>query len=201
MITGIIYALVALGLLIRLISWARAYRRGGFQVERSARVDAKVEDVFPLLNNLANWYVWSPWETISPSLKKVYEIQNINLDLNIVTTYGGPALGVGAKSSWSGYGSSWKGDMEILESEFQRRIKFKINFKEPSRPNNIGEIHLEPDGAGTLISWKMHGKRNPIPVTWWIYSSMDTQLGDDFERGFGNLKAVLKANINSQLES
>ena len=92
---------------------------GGFllprtaHVERSIVIDAPPAMVFTVLNGFGQFNRWSPWADIDP---------------NAVTTYEGPAAGVGAKMSWSGNAEVGTGSQEILESVPYEAIRLRLTF-------------------------------------------------------------------------
>lgn len=167
-------AIVAAVLILLLLA---SRRPDDFRIERSARIEAKPEDVFAEINDFRNWKQWSPWEKLDP---------------NMVTTYDGPESGVGAKTAWSGNNKAGQGAMEILESESPNRVKIKLDFLKPFEAHNTTEFHLKAEGSATLISWQMYGKNNLISKVFGLFMNMDAMIGKDFEEGFENLKTVLK---------
>ena len=62
-----------------------ATRPKAFHVERSAQINAPVDVVFPLINNLQRWPRWSPFEKLDPNMNRTFE---------------GPPAGPGAISTW-----------------------------------------------------------------------------------------------------
>jgi hypothetical protein len=172
-----LYVLTALVIVIVVLLVMASTRPSEFRIERSARIEARPEDVFDEINDFRNWKQWSPWEELDP---------------NMVTTYDGPDSGAGAKTAWSGNGKAGQGAMEILESESPNRVKIKLDFLKPFEAHNTTEFHLKAEGSATLISWQMYGKNNLISKVFGMFMNMDATIGRDFEEGFENLKIVLK---------
>ena len=147
----------------------------GFQIVRSATVQAPPDRVFPLINDFHNWLKWSPWEKLDPAMKK---------------DFGGPASGVGSSYAWSGNSKAGEGRMEITESEAPSRVKLDLNFIRPFKSNNTTQFDLSPSGNGTNVNWTMNGSANFMTKIWMIFVNMDKMVGKDFEEGLMNLKRV-----------
>ena len=60
----------------------------------------------------------------------------------------------------------------------------------PFEPHNVNEFTLEPVGASTLVTWKMHGANAYFMRVMGIFVNMDKVMGEHFDRGLDNLKVV-----------
>ncbi len=145
-----------------------------FRLERSTRVSAPPEKVFPFLDDFHNWAEWSPWERLDPALKR---------------SYSGAEKGVGAVYEWTGNNKVGTGRMEILES-MPERVVVKLQFIKPWQATNTTEFTLRPADGGTNVVWAMYG---PDPFMFRVMKTimdMEKAIAKDFDNGLANLKAA-----------
>jgi Polyketide cyclase / dehydrase and lipid transport len=152
-----------------------ATRPDTFRVRRSASINAPPEKVFALLNDFHRWGVWSPWEKMDPSMKRIYS---------------GAANGKGAVYEWEGNRKVGQGRMEITESSPSAGVTIRLDFIKPFEAHNVAEFTLEADGGSTNVTWWMHGHLPYIAKVIHVFFNMDRIVGKDFETGLANLKAV-----------
>ena len=146
-----------------------------FQIERSMKMKAMPETIFPLINDLHRWQAWSPWANKDPAMKNPYS---------------GANSGVGAIYEWSGNRDVGQGRMEITDMSPLSRIELKLDLIEPFATQNIVELRLEFDGDFTETTWLMHGPMPFVSKIFSVFSSMDSLVGKDFEADLANLKAL-----------
>jgi len=150
-----------------------AFRPSTIQIQRSRNIRAPAERVFTLINDFHNWPLWAPQDREDPTLKR---------------TFSGPEAGLGATSEWSGSGSSGKGRMSIVESEAPKRVAIAVDFVKPFEAHNKNEFTLEPSGASTRVTWKMHGTNAYFMRVMGLFVNMDKLMGEHFEHGLENLQ-------------
>jgi uncharacterized protein YndB with AHSA1/START domain len=144
-------------------------------VERTASIKAPPEKIFPLINDFDNWGAWSPYEKKDPAMKR---------------TRRGAASGKGAVYAWDGDRNVGKGRMEIADASPPSKVTLKLDFEKPFEAHNIVNFTMEPKGDVTSVTWAMHG---PVPYMAKIVHvifNMDRMVGQDFEAGLANLKAL-----------
>ena len=167
-------ALVILALAAIVLIYA-ATRPGTFRVERTARIAAPPEKIFPLINDFHRWGEWSPYEKLDPGMKR---------------TFGGASAGKGATYAWEGNDKAGAGRMEILESAPSSKISIKLDFTKPFEARNMAEFTLQPQGGETQVTWAMHGPSPYVAKLMGIFFNMDQMIGKDFETGLANLKTA-----------
>jgi hypothetical protein len=79
--------------------------------------------------------------------------------------------------------------MEITEAK-PSRITIQLDFTKPFESHNIAEFTLEPRGASTNVTWAMQGPNLYLGKVMSIFVNMDRIIGEDFEAGLANLKAI-----------
>ncbi len=143
-----------------------------FRIERRAAIAAPPEKIFPLINDLAAWRAWSPWEKLDPNMQR---------------TYGASTTGVGGNYAWESK-KAGAGRMEIVESG-PSKIVIKLDFLKPFAAHNMVEFLLQPEGAATTVTWAMYGPQPFMSKLMGLFFNMDKLVGKDFETGLANLKA------------
>jgi uncharacterized protein YndB with AHSA1/START domain len=167
--------ILAILFLIAAILVFAATKPDTFRIQRSMVIQAPPEKIFPLINDLHNWPQWAPQDREDATMKR---------------TFGGPESGVGATSTWSGSGNTGRGQMTITSSAPPGSVVVTVDFEKPFQAHNINEFMLEPDGASTRVTWKMHGPNLYVMKLMSVFTNMDRVMGKHFETGLENLKQV-----------
>jgi len=169
-VQNILLVLVAL---IGLLLVAAAFKPASFRVQRSVRVAAPAERVYPHIADFRLWRSWSPWEGLDPELKR---------------TYGGPASGKGSTYAWDGNKKAGAGSMEMIEANEPRRVTIDLRFTRPFPAHNTTEFMLNGEGDATEVTWAMHGPQPYVMRLRTFFHGVDKLIGPDFERGLAKLK-------------
>ena len=148
-----------------------------FRYSRSATINAPAAIVFENINDLHKWQAWSPWAKMDPNAKINYE---------------GPTSGIGAIFGWAGNKHVGEGKMTITESKATDLILIKLDFIKPFESSNTTEFTFKTVGNQTLVTWSMFGKNNFMAKGFGLFVNCDKMLGDEFEKGFANLKGVVE---------
>lgn len=146
-------------------------------VERTIDIAAKPPVVFTVLNGFRQFDKWSPWAGIDP---------------NAVTTYDGPASGVGAKMAWAGNADVGTGSQEILESQPHERIVVKLAFGDFGGDYRA-TYRLEPVGEGTRLTWSYDADFGGDLLLRYFGLMSESMLGPDYERGLRQLKTLVES--------
>ena len=167
----IIVAVVA-ALLGGLFGFA-ATKPNSFRIQRTTRINAPPQKIFPMINDFHHWTAWSPWEQLDPNLKRKYS---------------GAASGPGAVYDWSGNGKAGTGRMEIKDVATGRKVVIQLDFIKPIKAQNTAEFTLSPQGATTEVTWAMYGPSRFMSKVISVFMNMDKLVGKDFEKGLAALK-------------
>jgi uncharacterized protein YndB with AHSA1/START domain len=151
-----------------------ATKPDSFRVQRTVLISAPPDKVFPLINDIKAWTVWSPYEKKDPAMKR---------------TYGAVTAGKGATYAWDGDKNVGQGSMEIVESS-PRKIVLKLDFLKPFEAHNMGEFVLEPKGDSTSVTWAIYGPSPYMSKVVGTFMNIDDMIGRDFEKGLADLKAA-----------
>ena len=150
-----------------------------FTIQRSTRIAAPAEAIFPLLNDFHAWNRWSPWETLDPAMTR---------------SHSGAPSGKGAVYEWEGNNKVGKGRMEISESMPPTKVVLDLQFITPWEARNVTEFRLEPNAEGTHVVWAMSGQHNFTAKVMAVFMNMDTLVGKDFEKGLATIKQVAETS-------
>jgi uncharacterized protein YndB with AHSA1/START domain len=170
-------AIVLIGVVACILFFA-ATRPSTLYIQRSLLIAAPSGKIFDLINDFHRWPQWAPQDTEDASMKR---------------TYSGAANGAGALSEWRGKGSTGSGRMEITESRSPAEIKIQTTFVKPFEATNLNEFTLEPEGAGTRVTWSMQGSNLYFMKLMGLFTNMDRLMGRHFEVGLRNLKRLAEA--------
>ena len=147
-----------------------------FRIARSATIAAPPARVAPYIQDFHAWEKWSPYEKLDPKMKK---------------TFSGAERGVGATYAWEGNSKAGAGRMTIAAATPQK-ISIALHFTKPMRSENTAEFTLEPDGAGTRVTWTMIGPKNLMMKLMGIFMNMDKMIGEAFKEGLEKLKELVE---------
>jgi hypothetical protein len=169
-IIGIVLALGVAALLVY-----ASIRPDSFSVRRSTSIIAPPEKIFPLINDFSRWSGWSPYERKDPGMQRRFD---------------GPAAGKGAIYAWEGNKDVGQGRMEIADAAASSRVTLKLDFVKPFEAHNKVDFTLEPKGNATEVTWTMNGPMPFVSKVISLFVDMDRMIGQDFEAGLANLKAI-----------
>ena len=168
-IIGVVVVVAIAGILLY-----AATKPDSFRVQRTVLINAPSDKVFPLINDIKAWTVWSPYEKKDPAMKR---------------TYGAVTAGKGATYAWDGDKNVGQGSMEIVESG-PRKIVIKLDFLKPFEAHNMAEFLLEPKGDSTSVTWAIYGPSPYMSKVIGTFMNIDDMIGRDFEKGLADLKAA-----------
>lgn len=162
---------VAAGVLGATVALSAFALPGRAEVERSIEIAAAPADVFAFVNSPAGFDTFNPFRADDPGL---------------VTTYEGPAAGVGATLRW--HGKQGDGAQTILASQANTRVDMALDLGAMGKPSQ--SFVLEPTATGTRLTWRTEAKFGPNPIARVFGLGMDGMLGPVYERGLSDLKTL-----------
>ena len=166
---------IAVVLLLAAVLIFAATRPDTLRVQRATSIKAPPEKIFPLINDFDRWGAWSPYEKKDPAMKR---------------SRSGAASGKGAVYAWEGNGEVGAGRMEIADTTAPSKVTINLDFVKPFEAHNVVDFTLEPKGDATSVTWAMHGPAPYISKLMGLFFNMDRMIGNDFEAGLANLKAI-----------
>lgn len=145
-------------------------------IARSILIGAVPEIIFPYINNPRRMEEWNPFTKDDETLKM---------------TYSGPDEGVGAQSAWEGNSKTGIGQATITESEINKRVAVRLDFKKPFVGTNAGEYRLESKDGATKFTWTIT-ESALIPRVLSRILNIDKMVGAQLEKGLANLKTLIE---------
>lgn len=143
-----------------------------YQLTRTVSTTASLERVQPLLEDLARWPEWSPWE---------------RADTTIVTTLGPITAGVGATQSWTDHTG---GGRLVLTRVQPGRVEYDVWFADSGEPAH-SVMSAQPGSDGQLqVSWSMDGEMNMPGLGPYFAMMVQGMIGPMFDQGLQALKQV-----------
>ena len=170
------YIVIAIAVVILGVLIYAATKPDVFHVERSVRILATPEAIFPLINDLHRWEVWTPYDK-DPAIQR---------------TYSGSATGVGARYAWQGNKQVGQGEISIRETQPPRLLVFDLHMIKPFKGRNMATFSLAHDGDATRVTWSLDDKHKLLQKTMSIFLNLDNMIGRDFEVGLAQLKTVIE---------
>jgi hypothetical protein len=167
-------ALVVLAVAVAGVLAFAATKPDSFTVQRSASIKAPPEKISAVLTDFRGWGAWSPWEKMDPAMKR---------------TYSGAPKGKGAVYAWAGNSEVGEGSMTLTEAG-PTRVALDLDFVKPFEGHNKVVFTLVPKGELTEVTWAMNGPSPYITKVIQVFCDMDGMIGQLFESGLANLKAV-----------
>lgn len=149
-----------------------------FRVVRRVSIAATPRAIFPHINDLEKWQVWSPWAQKDPNAKN---------------TFGAIRAGNGASMRWEGNKEVGVGTMTITETVPESSVAMRLDFEKPFQATNFAEFVLRPEGNATEVTWSLYGSAPLMTKIMDLLMNMDKMIGRDFEAGLANLKARVEA--------
>lgn len=139
---------------------------GEWEVERTTVLPAPPDRVFPWLDDPRLWGEWAPLADVDPS-------------------FSGPERGAGATRSWNDP-EVGDGRFTIVSSEPGREVSYRVEVQEGGMVTE-GTLVLQPDGAGTRVTWRERGDFGWNPLLGYVARTMDRTQGRQMEAALQRL--------------
>lgn len=165
---------IALGLLglIIVIRLILMFMPSVVSVSRQVKIDADIDDVFELVNNLKNWERWSAWYFSDPNQKIIYSE---------------PAVGEGAYYEWdSDKKNVGKGKLTLTDVERNKQIGQKLQF-EKWGDNKSVMLFTELEDGKVEVEFKMENEFKGFSK--FFAGTMKKMLGNQFEESLAWIKS------------
>lgn len=151
-----------------------------YRYSRSIVVNTPAAKIFPQVNNLQNWNVWSPWAQLDPNAKVTYE---------------GPIEGNGAIMRWAGNMKIGEGSMTITSNRPDKSVQYQLDFIKPMKGTSKSEITFEEvNGRSTTVTWSMFGTSTFPEKVISVIMNCEKMMNEQFDKGLLNLKYLVEGN-------
>jgi polyketide cyclase/dehydrase/lipid transport protein len=165
---AILVAVVIVALLV-----FAATKPNSFRVQRSIRIHASQEKVFPFINDLHRWEAWSADNGGDGTAQKIYS---------------GPASGTGAAAEWNSSGRAGAAKMTITESVVASKVSVKVDWRKPFDAHNLNEFTIQAQGDEAEVTWSIQASALYLMKVIGIFVNMESEFGKHMESGLKNLK-------------
>jgi len=166
---GLILGLITVLLLVYYI--VGHFLPGTCQADRTIVVNAPIEKIHPLIDDMHRWQEWMEW------------LQGEGIEV----THEGPARGVGATMTYA-----WKEEsstLEITRSDLATGIGCDWIFSTARMPTQI-DVTWIADESGTVLTWKQVATLSPSPNEKWGGLGYDLVVGRQLDLFLANIKRI-----------
>lgn len=154
-----------------------------YQVERKTVVKADYETVFPMISNLREHVMWSPWRERDSSISEIF-------------------LGEDGKP---GSIYRWKGNDEVGEGEQEitavrpDRVDMEVRFLQPFKTSSSAWLTIDTKDLETVeVKWGFAGKI-PRPLNLMLlFTDFEQAIGKDYDAGLQKLKTLAEKRFESK---
>ncbi|MEM8674989.1 MAG: SRPBCC family protein [Cyanobacteria bacterium P01_G01_bin.67] len=149
-------------------------------VERKLTINARPQQIYPLIANFKQWNKWSPWAKIDP-----------NAEFKIV------GRGLKQKMFWSSEDPRvGKGSQEFITANKPTHIKTHLDFGKQEIAD--ASFDLIAENNATEVTWSLDtDMRAGVPIYMKPFGAylgffMDSIVGKDYEQGLDNLQKLVQ---------
>jgi uncharacterized protein YndB with AHSA1/START domain len=147
-----------------------------FTVRRTVHIQAPMDTVYALIDDLRRWPEWSADENGAGARQ----------------TYDGTARGRGAIAEWDGDGRAGKVRLEIVESS-PRFVRVQADWARPFSARNFNEFTLDTVDAGVRLTWTLDAERVPVLRVMTVFVNPDRLMGSHLSAGLAALKSAAES--------
>ena len=150
-------------------------------VERDVVIDASPVEVFALVSDFEAWDSWSPWANIDP--EATMEITGSGLGQTMTWSSNDPNVGHGSQ--------------QIVQLDAPSLLKTHLDFGTEGMAD--ATFTLTSESGKTKITWSLDtDMREGVPfwlqpVNAYLSFLIDSAIGNSYEKGLSNLKAVAES--------
>ena len=169
--------LIGLVVVIAGIFIVAATRPNTYTVQRSLKINAAPEKIYPYLISFKKGLEWSAWDRTGEDVKR---------------TFTGPESGMGAVYEFEGK-KSGHGKLSFKALVPNEQVKMDLTFYKPMQGSNDVTYSLKKEGAETVMTYHMTGPAPIIARIIWLFADMDKFMGDKFNESMQSLKTIVEA--------
>jgi effector-binding domain-containing protein len=157
--------------LIALFLIVAAFLPSKLHMEESMVINKPANLVFRQVNSFQNFVKWSPFQEMDPEM---------------VNTFEGPEMGVGAKNIWKSK-KSGNGSMTILESVPYTKVISALDIGMTGATNYF---EFKEEQGGTKVTWGVDFPKLSYPGGRYFGLMMPRMMNPVFTKGLENLKKL-----------
>ena len=150
------------------------FLRRKWRVARRIIIHAKPREVFPFVNDVRNWPLWTEWGR-QPDIRY---------------SFPGETTGAGAVQQWET--RRMNGELRIVRSLPDERIVYDLDVN-GGKYRFDGVISLEEVGGSTRVTWLCKWQSGPNPYGRYLDIVCKLMLKRDFQAGLENLRDLVNS--------
>ena len=174
-----LWIVIVLASIIVLLLLIGVFTKKDYSAGREVIINKPKSLVFDYLRVLKNQNKWSVWGSLDPNMK---------------TRFTGTDGTEGFISAWeSDVKNVGAGEQEILKIVDGERLDYEMRFLKPFKSTSWAFITTTALNENqTKVHWGFNGKMNYPSNLMLVFMNMEKMIGNDFEKGLLNLKAILE---------
>ena len=174
-----LWIVIVLASIIVLLLLIGVFTKKDYSAGREVIINKPKSLVFDYLRVLKNQNKWSVWGSMDPNMK---------------TRFTGTDGTEGFISAWeSDVKNVGAGEQEILKIVDGERLDYEMRFLKPFKSTSWAFITTTALNENqTKVHWGFNGKMNYPSNLMLVFMNMEKMIGNDFEKGLLNLKAILE---------
>lgn len=176
----LLYVLVAIAFAVIVLLAVASRRPDDFAYERTMRMQASPERIFPLIADLKAMNTWNPFVEPDPQIR---------------LTYSNPSSGPGAKNEWTGNRHVGAGRISIVDAQAPKKVAMRLEMWKPMKADNAVVFTLRPNGSGTDVSWRMTGRQPLMAKVMTMFIDCEKMVGGQFDKGLAKLKGIVERAV------
>lgn len=149
-----------------------------YSLQTSINIDATAKKVYDLMLDLNRFDDWNPFMTMDPTTTT--KVTQDKPGPGSVYDYEGKRIG--------------RGQQVVLSAEKPNLIVSEMSFFGKKKTNTaIIEFRIQPETAGTLVTWYLEGERGLMGKFMGVVIGFDKMMGKSFASGLANLKTLIES--------
>ncbi len=152
------------------------------RVARRTVIHAKPPEIFPFINDLRNWPLWTEWARRD----------------EMHFSYSGSPAGVGAVQRWES--GCMSGEMRIVKSVEDDHIAYDLDINQ-GKYHLEGVLALEAVGEYTRATWVCKWELSRNPYARYLDLFFMWRIGRDFSAGLHNLAELIEKRLRTTAAS
>lgn len=174
--------LIALGVFVLAILIMGLTGPKTYQIDRTAVIAASPNVVWPYTSSAKAFQEWSPFR---------------KMDTTATVEFFGDEGTVGSGFKWEGK-KAGKGELTYTALEPGKTSLSHLKFYTPfGSMESDAYMNIEPDPAGTKLTWGFKGENNFLWRVMMSMGNMDKQMGPVFEEGLTDLQNLISSRSSS----
>lgn len=149
----------------------------GAKVERFVTTKLSPEEAFQSMRSLKTFDLWSPWGARDPNMERGYR---------------GTEGEIGSVAWWKGNKEVGEGEQEVKKLEPNTYIETELRFLKPFKAVNKSYWRISTDPEGAKVVWGFEAKFNMPMNILFLFVSMESSIGKDFEQGLMRWKTLVE---------